>query len=138
MGCAVQTHQSSERRASWSWAMNAINGWYLQTSPEHHRCHVIYVKQKKSKRVSDTVFFNTKYITQPTMTQADVISKALNDLTQALKGKGNQKGLEQIEALKKLDNILNNVPTTSLAQSERAALEKRRVTFVEGAKPPQQ
>jgi hypothetical protein len=51
-----------------------------------------------------------KYITQPTMTQADVISKALIDLTQALKGKSNQKGLEQIEALKKLDDILNNVP----------------------------
>jgi hypothetical protein len=34
------------------------------------------------------------------MTQADVISKALIDLIQALKGKSNQKGLEQIEALK--------------------------------------
>jgi hypothetical protein len=71
---------------------------------------MIYVKQTKSKRVSDTVYFKMKYITQPTMTQADVISKALIDLTQALKGKSNQKGLEQIEALKKLDDILNNVP----------------------------
>ena len=108
MGCAAQIHQSSERRASW--AANAIDGWYLQTSPEHYQCHVIHVKQTKSERVSDTVFFKTKYITQPTMTQADVISKALIDLTQALKGKSNQKGLEQIEALKKLDDILNNIP----------------------------
>jgi hypothetical protein len=37
--------------------------------------------------VSGTVFFKTKYITQPTMTPADTIIKALNDLTQALKKK---------------------------------------------------
>jgi hypothetical protein len=80
----VQIHQGSERRASW--AANAIDGWYLQTSPEHYRCHVIYVKQTKNERVSDTVFFKTKYITQPTLTRADIITKALNDLTQAIKG----------------------------------------------------
>jgi hypothetical protein len=58
------------------------------------------------------------------MTQADVISKALIDLTQALKGKSNQKGLEQIEALKKLDDILNNVPESAQAQNERATPEQ--------------
>jgi hypothetical protein len=67
--------------------------------------HIIYVKQTKSERVSYTVFFKTKFITQPTMTHADIITKALNDLTQALKGKNNHIGLEQIEALTKLDNI---------------------------------
>ena len=60
-------------------------------SPEHYQCHVIYVKQTKSERVSDTVIFKTKYITQPTLTQADVISKALNDLTHALKEKAIKK-----------------------------------------------
>jgi hypothetical protein len=55
---------------------NKCNRWmvlYLQT--------VVYVKQTKSERVSDTVFFKTKFITQPTLTPADVITKALNDLT---------------------------------------------------------
>ena len=61
-------------------------------------------------RVSDTVFFKKKYITQPTLTPADVITKALQDLTQALKGKNNQQGISQMEALAKLDFILNNVP----------------------------
>jgi hypothetical protein len=91
MGCAVQLHQSSTRRASW--AENLIDQWYLQTSPEHYQCHVIYVKQMKNESVSDTVFFKTKYITQPTMTPADIITKALNNLTQALKGKNNVKEL---------------------------------------------
>ena len=85
MGCAVQLYQSSERRASW--AANTIDSRYLQTSPEHYRCHIIYVKKTKSKRVSDTVFFKMKFITQPTMTPADVITKARNDLTQSLKEK---------------------------------------------------
>ncbi len=99
-----------------TWATNPIDGWYLHTSPEHYQCHVIYVKQTKSKRVSDTVFFKTKYITQPTMTPADTITKALNDLTQALKGKSNAKGLEQIKALKKLDAVLNNTPEMTPVQ----------------------
>ena len=122
MGCAVQIYQRCERSASWG--AKAINRWYLQMSPEHYQCHVMYVKQTKSERVSDTVFFKTKYITQPTLTQANVISKALNILTHALKGKSNQKGLEQIEAHIKLDNILNNVPETALPQSERASQEQ--------------
>jgi hypothetical protein len=63
--------------------------------------------------VSDTLFFKTKYFTQPTVTPADVITTAINALTQALKGKNNAKGLEQIEALQKLENILNNVPETA-------------------------
>ncbi len=55
MGCAVQLFQNSEKRTSWG--ANAIDGWYLQTSPEHYRCHVVCVKQTKSESVSDTVFF---------------------------------------------------------------------------------
>ena len=93
---------------------------------------MIYVKQTKSKRVSDTVYFKTKYITQPTLTQADMISKALNDLTQALKGKNNQQGIEKMEALQKLDAILNNkpdqVPTTTATRPTQ-----RRITFDEAA-----
>jgi hypothetical protein len=142
MGCAVQIHQGSERRASW--AANAIDGWYLQTSPEHYRCQLIYVKQTRSKRVSDTVFFKTKYLTQPTLSPADVITKALQDLTQALKGKHNQQGISQLEALAKLDVILNNVPEPEPTPEPETAPEEftipketRRVTFDDTSKPPQ-
>jgi hypothetical protein len=58
MGCVVHIYQSSERQATW--AANSIDGWYLQTSPDHYQCHVIHVKQTKSERVSDTVFFQNK------------------------------------------------------------------------------
>ncbi len=133
MGCAVQIHQGSERQASW--AANAINEWYLQTLPEHYRCHVIYVKQTKSKRVSDTVYSKTKYITQPTLTQADMISKALNDLTQALKGKSNQQGIEQMKALQKLDAILNNEPE-QVPTTMATGPTQQRITFNKAANAP--
>jgi hypothetical protein len=80
---------------------------------------MVYVKNTRSERVSDTVRFKHKYITQPTLMPEDTIVKALNDLTQALKERKNQKGTEQIEALQKIDELLNKVPMkTTLAQSK--------------------
>ena len=75
MGCAVQIHENSERRRSW--AANSSDGWYLRTSPEHYRCHVIYCKNTRSERISDTVHFKHKYIIEPTLTPEDTIVKGL-------------------------------------------------------------
>jgi hypothetical protein len=136
MGCAVQLHQISERRATW--AANLIDGWYLHTSSEHYQCHVINVKRTKSKQVSDTVFFKTKYITQPTLIPADTITKALNNLTQALKGKNNTKGLEKIEALRKIDEFLNAKPPQPTKMETNLTPETRHVTFNETTKPPRE
>ena len=88
-----------------------------------------------SERVSDTVFFKTKYITQPTLTQADIITKALNDLTNAFKGKNNDEGVGQLEALKQLDAILNNVPEPVPTQVETRSTQ-RLVTFDKAANAP--
>ena len=60
---------------------------------------MIHVKKMRSKRITDTVWFKHKYITQPKVTPADQIVKAINDLACALKGKNNVEGLEQMEAL---------------------------------------
>jgi hypothetical protein len=108
MGCAVQLHKSSERGGTW--AENTTDGWYLQTSPEHYQCHKVHVKKTNSKRVSDIVFFKHKYITQPTLSLADILKKAIDDHTHALKGRRNMNGIKGIEALQKLDEILNKTP----------------------------
>jgi hypothetical protein len=69
---------------------------------------------------------------------ADMITKALNDLTQALKGKSNQQGIDQIEALTKLNVILNNAPEPDPESYEPTIpTEPRRVTFDKTAKSPQ-
>ncbi len=129
MGCAVQTHKSSEQWGTW--VANTINGWYLQTSHEHYWCHQIYVKKTKSERISDTVFFKHRYLTQPSVTPVDRIIKALGDSTQALKGRRNLKGIEQIKALTQNDELLNNILTTNKTPTGK-------VTFYEATKPPQE
>jgi hypothetical protein len=68
------------------------------------------VKKTNSKRVSYTVFFKHKYITQSTLTSADILTKAIDDLTHALKGRRNTKGIMELEALQKLDKLLNQAP----------------------------
>jgi hypothetical protein len=60
-----------------------------------------------------------------------MITKALGDLTQALKGRRNMKGIEQIEALTKIDKLLKNTTTTNKTPT-------RKVTFDEAIKPPQE
>jgi hypothetical protein len=108
LGCAVQMHEAPTKWGSW--AENTTDGWYIQTSPEHYRCHKIYTKKTRSMRISDTVWFTHKYITQPTVTLADMIVMALTDLMQALKRKTNLEGLDQIESLKRLKKLLTNTP----------------------------
>jgi hypothetical protein len=73
MGCAVQFHIKPNRRRSWG--EHSSDGWYLTTSPDHYRCHFIFVKATRAKRISDTVYFKHKQITQPTLTTEDLVSK---------------------------------------------------------------
>ena len=108
MGCTVQIYESTNRRTTW--AENSIEGWYLRTSPEHYWCHVMHVKMMRSEQITDTVWFKHNYITQPKVTPADQIVKAINDLTCALKGKNNVEGLEQMEALQKIKRATHQEP----------------------------
>ncbi len=42
---------------------------------------------------------------QPTLTMADIITKVINNITHALKGRRNTKGIKEIKALQKLDKV---------------------------------
>jgi hypothetical protein len=104
MGCAVQFHIKPNRRKSWG--EHASDGWYIKTSPDHYRCHWIFVKATRAKQISDTVFFKHKYITQPTMTTANLTIKAIHDLTNAIKGNKDPRNDAQSKAITKLANAL--------------------------------
>jgi hypothetical protein len=104
MGCAVQFHIKPNRRKSGG--EHASDGWYLKTSPDHYRCHWIFVKATRAKRISDTVFFKNKFITQPTMATDDLVIKAIHDLTIAIKGNKDPRHGAQSEAITKLVNAL--------------------------------
>eukprot|EP00804_Cyclotella_cryptica_P018370 CCRYP_015487-RA/>CCRYP_015487-RA protein AED:0.13 eAED:0.11 QI:0/0/0/1/0/0.5/2/0/1281 len=104
MGCAVQFHIKPNRRRSWG--EHASDGWYLRASPEHYRTHVIFVKATRKTRVSDTVYFKHKYLTQPTLTQADAIVQAYRDLIHAIQGSSKTNSQVHIEALQKMHQVL--------------------------------
>ena len=97
MGCEVQFHIKPARRKSFG--EHSEDGFYLRTSEEHYRTHVIFVKKTRAKRLADTVFFKHHYITQPTVTPADAILNAYNKLWQAIQGIQHSKDDEQMEAL---------------------------------------
>ncbi|KAL7480170.1 hypothetical protein ACHAW6_005874 [Cyclotella cf. meneghiniana] len=104
LGCAVQFHIKPTNRQSWG--EHSSDGWHLGSSAEHYRCWWVFVKETRSKRITDTVFFKHKYITQPTVTPADAIVKAYQDLTFALKGIKNHKGNAHMEALSRIQDAL--------------------------------
>jgi hypothetical protein len=106
LGCKVQFHESTNRRRTWD--PRALTGWYLGTSMEHYRCHKIFCKRTRSERISDTVFFQHQYLTQPSTTPEDQIVKAVGDLTSALRQRLNHKGEEELDVLKQMNEILNN------------------------------
>jgi hypothetical protein len=106
LGCAVQIFESRDRCSTWT--EHTTNGLYIGASNEHYQCHKIYVNKMRSVRISDTVFFKHKHITQPTSTQVDIIVKAIDDLTHARKERKNLKRIAQTEALERIDEILNN------------------------------
>ena len=63
----------------------------------------------------------------------DTIVKALNDLTQALKERRNKKGIEAMDALQWINELLNNIPTTTTTTECGKS-----VTFKATTKPPQE
>ena len=115
MGCAVQVHEQSSKRRTWD--AHSVDGYYLLTSPEHYRSHVVYVKGTKAVRVCETVFFKHKYITNPTLSHADMVVKAAQDLSLALQKKSNNKGDERLRSLKELSDIFMEMAQTEKPDS---------------------
>jgi hypothetical protein len=84
MGCNAQVHEKTNRQGTW--AFHSVEGWYLFTSPEHYCTHNCHVKHTKSKRLSDTVQFQHKRITNPFITHADKVMHTLADCVKAIQG----------------------------------------------------
>ncbi len=103
LGCAVEIHDSPNRRRTWD--PRSLTGWYLGTSPEHYRCHKVFCKRTRAERISDTMWFKHRYITQPTFSP---------ELQQA-----NMQDNTEMEMLTTFNNILNNVPS---GPTRRAAI----------------
>ena len=84
LGCGIQIHEDTDKKSS---SPHTVDGWYLGTSPEHYRAHRVYAKCTNSERISETVFFKHKYLTNPTISHADRVVNAAKELYNALVGK---------------------------------------------------
>ena len=100
MGCEVQVHEKTDKRGTWSY--HCVDGWYLNTSPEHYRVHNCHIKSTKQERLSDTVQFKHKHITNPELTPHDKIMRALADCKAALMGKPSATGDNQMQDIKQI------------------------------------
>ena len=86
MGCAAQIHEKSDKRGTWQY--HSVDGWYLYTSPDHYRTHACHIKTTKKERLTDTVDFQHKRITNPTITHADKIMHAIQQVIREIKKLG--------------------------------------------------
>jgi hypothetical protein len=104
--CAVQLQNSKNTQKMWD--IRSGTGWYLGASKKHYRCHIIFCQKTCAERISDTVIFQHKYITQPTITPANRIVKAIDDLESALCSKTNHQGIIKMDILHQMHAIFNN------------------------------
>ncbi|KAL7487795.1 hypothetical protein ACHAW6_013376, partial [Cyclotella cf. meneghiniana] len=115
MTCNVQIHEKKEKHGTW--AFHSVDGWYLNTLPEHYHMHKCHIKSTNSEYLSDTVHFHYKHMTNPTITLADKLMNVLANCKHALLGFTSNKHnseLKQIEQLLHTTNqhIQSNAPST--------------------------
>ena len=72
-------------------------GWMV--SPDHYRVHNCYVKTTQAERLTDTIQFKHKNITNQTISSHDKIMQALANCKTVLKGMMNDKSNQQMEEL---------------------------------------
>ena len=123
LGSAVELHVTPNKRKTWGEHTTA--GFYLGTAWEHYRCHVIWVKNTKSTRIGQTVFFRHKYITQPIVTQTDAILRATDDLINVLKGKKVIKGATRSVIYLLVDILKDYEGEPTKIEDQRAKMKKK-------------
>eukprot|EP00804_Cyclotella_cryptica_P006784 CCRYP_019521-RA/>CCRYP_019521-RA protein AED:0.43 eAED:0.43 QI:0/0/0/1/0/0/2/0/348 len=75
-------HDKPHRRKSF--AQYCTKGYVIGTSHEHYRCWKVWTPTSRTTRISATVFFKHKYITNPSVTPADAIIAAAANLSHLL------------------------------------------------------
>eukprot|EP00804_Cyclotella_cryptica_P001885 CCRYP_007356-RA/>CCRYP_007356-RA protein AED:0.20 eAED:0.20 QI:0/-1/0/1/-1/1/1/0/768 len=82
LGMETLVHDKPHRRKSF--AQHCTKGYVIGTSYEHYRCWKVWTPTSCTTRISATVFFKHKYITNPSVTPADAIIAAAANLSHLL------------------------------------------------------
>ena len=54
-GCKVVIYGNPKKRTTW--APYRVDGWYIDSAPEHYSWHIVYVTKTRSERIVCTVIF---------------------------------------------------------------------------------
>ncbi len=117
MGCEAQVHKKTNKCDTW--AYHSVDGWYLFTSPEHYCTHNCHIKHTKSKQLSNTVQFQHKCITNPSITHADKVMQALAKCVKAIQGMtGKDRNSQAAQDLQRIVDATQARVQTNLHQFE--------------------
>ena len=142
MGCEVQIYNKTDKRCTWTY--HCLDGWYLNTSPEHYRVHNCHVKSTKAEHLSNTVYFRHKTITNPALPPHDKLMLALANCKAALAEIASSPADKQAQDLQQLIQLtetkLNpSTPTTeSNDDTPRPRVQQRnQQSLQQSDQPPQ-
>ena len=77
-GTKLVVHSKPDKRASW--AYHGEDGWYVGPAPHHYRCFKCYMPTTQKERICDTVQLIPHTIPIPSVTLADHIAIAAENL----------------------------------------------------------
>jgi hypothetical protein len=102
MGCAAQIHKKSDKCGTWKY--HSVDRWYLYTSPNHYQTHACHIKTMKKERFTNTVDFQHKRITNPTITHAEKFMHAIQQVIREIRKLG---GIENSQEARDLQQLIN-------------------------------
>ena len=97
--------------------MHSNDGFYLESSMDHYRADKCFDRKTKAVGVSDTVAFQDDRITKPRLTHADLLVKAVGDLSNRLKGFSNARNEANLNDLQRLVDTMKSFTECNKTQA---------------------
>jgi hypothetical protein len=121
LGCATQCFAANTQRLTFG--AHSMDSWYIGTSNEHYRCQKVFLKETRAERITDTIIFHHKRITCPTVSAADAIVAAANNLNQTIQN-NMKESLTNVD-MNELDRLANIFQEAAQKISEADARQPR-------------
>ena len=124
LGCATQCFVGPTQRLTFG--AHSMDSWYIGTSTEHYRCQRVLMKETRAVRITDTIMFHHKHITNPAVSKADAITSAAATLTETIKA-NMATDLKSVD-MKELERLAKIFEEAAKSVSEKAASQPRVAT----------
>jgi hypothetical protein len=126
LGCKAVIYKDGNTRGLW--ALQGVDGWYLDPSRDHYQCNIYFVPETKAYRVSGLTKLFPQHCQLPSMTPHRHLRALIDKL--ALEGTTagqTPKGRQLLTLLQShINDILN--PPAPPPEEQRVTVEKQRVS----------